>query len=242
MKPKRYRVVDGVLRFENGVTSFEDYLTVPEGVIAIDFNELEHITKPLRLSDTQITEIDFKNLITVDNVYLPKKIKIIENLYWADKFIFPQKNYMWEIIKSPRLKYLNVYNDRPLVYLSATVVNYLEKRAQQRDELLNANYAVYSPGTHMTLGDPVADKYPSLVADIDIKAMEKADVILFDLTNLSAGTCAELGYAIAKGWHKEKRLYYLWKDTTNFFIKGLVREITRVDSIEDFVKRDKLWI
>jgi|GEM_PF-4098796 len=238
MQPKRYRIVNGILRFENGVSSFEDYLIVPEGVCAIDFNELEFLKKPLRLTNTRITEIDFKNVITVDNVYLPAKITIKERLYWANKFVFPV-SHNCQILESPRMLYLNVYDDRPLVYLSASVVGMLEARDIQRQEMLRCGYAVYDPGNHITLGHPVADKYPGLVADMDVWAMERADILFFDLTKLTPGTCAELGYAIAKKWYKEKRCYYMYKDTLNFFINGLLRNLIRVNSVDEFIRRDK---
>lgn len=238
MKPRRYRVNNGILKFTDGITTFEDYLTVPEGVVSIDFNDIEHFTKPLRLTDTRITEIDFKNVITVDNVYLPAGIKIKENLYWANKFILENNDY--ELLESPRLKYLNVYNDKELIYLGGSVIGKLEERDEQRQKMLDAGFAVYSPVNHMTHGDPVATKQPSLVADIDIYALEKADIIFFDLRKLTAGTCAEVGYSVAKKWYKEKRIYYVYNDTKNFFINGLLRHFQRVNSIEEFLRMEKL--
>jgi hypothetical protein len=242
MRPKRYRVIDGVLRFEDGVSSFEDYLIVPEGVSSIDFNQLLHIYKPLRLSYTKLTEIDFKNLITVDHIYLPATIKnITDNLYWANGIHVPDLSNV--NIISKRLLHLNVYRpDLELIYLSASVLGMLDKRAEQRFLLQQAGYAVYSPGNHMTLGDPVAEAYPEVVADIDIAALERAQVIFFDLTKLTPGTCAEVGYVAAQPeWIKSKRLYYLYAPTTNFFIKGLIRNFTRVESIADFIERDRYF-
>lgn len=236
MGRKRYRIKDGILRFENNVKTFDDYLTVPESLLSIDFNEVEHIKKPLRLENTNIKSIDFKKVITVGAVYLPKDVEIIENLYWADYIVVTNPKR----IQSARLLYMNMYltdniTYRPLVYLSGTVVGYLVLRDRQRALLNIAGLGVYSPGNHMTLGDPIADKYPKLVADIDILAMERAEYIFFDLNNLSPGTCAELGYSIAAGWHKTKKLYYMYKDTPNFFINGLLRYMTRVNSLEEFI-------
>lgn len=236
MKRKRYRIKDGILRFENGVKTFDDYLTVPESLLSIDFNEVEHIKKPLRLDHTRIKFIDFKKVITVGTVYLPDGVEIVEKLYWAEHIMSGN----FGRIDSQRLLYMNMYLSssmryRPLVYLSGTVVGYLVLRDRQRMLLNVANLGVYSPGNHMTLGDSIADNYPKLVADIDILAMERAEYIFFDLHNLSPGTCAELGYAIAAGWHKTKKLYYMYKDTPNFFINGLLRYMTRVNSLEEFI-------
>lgn len=213
---KRFRIKEGVLRFEDFVTEFNDYLRVPAEVCEIDFNNLLHISKPLRLDHTQIKSIDFGKLITVTNVYLPDNIEVTENLYWAEAIIGKGLK-----VNSPRLEKLGVYSHKPFIYLSGTVGGFLEKRTRQRDELIALGYGVYSPGNHMTFGDPIADNNPKLVYDVDIKAMEKADIIVFDLSNLSPGTCAELGYAIAAKWYKTKRLYALNLNTKNFFIKGL---------------------
>lgn len=234
MKSKRYRITDGVLRFENDIDVFEDYLYVPEGVFSIDFNNVRHLRKPLDLSKLiYLKEIDLKDLITLDVLYLPKDVKIKENLYWANKIVAPGN----PTIISSRLHRLNVYDRRTLIYLSGTIKDHLHLRAEQSDFLIKEGFAVYSPGNHITFGDPVADNNPKLVADIDIQAMEKADIIFFDLNNLSPGTCAELGYAIGAGWHISKELYYMYKDTPNFFINGLLRYMNRVDSLEAFIKR-----
>ena len=233
MQPKRYRIRDGVLRFEDYVSSFEDYLNIPEGVLSIDFNNVQHIKKPLNLFGTLIRELDFKNVITVDTVYLPENCKVKENLYYANKIFLPISS----TVDSARLKDINVYDNRTLIYLSGTVVGYLELRKQQTKKLIEAGFAVYDPGNFMTLGDPVADKYPKLVADIDILMMNRAEIIFFDLNNLSAGTCAELGYSIASDWHISKELWYMYKDTKNFFINGLLRYMNRVNTLEEFIQR-----
>ena len=234
MRPKRYRINDGVLRFENDIDVFEDYLYVPEGVFFLDFNNVKHLRKPLDLTRLpNLKEIDLKNLITVDILYLPADVTIKENLYWANYISAPGNPK----ITSARLHHLNVYDKRTLIYLSGTISGYLELRAKQRKQLLDEGFAVFSPGNHITFGDPIADNNPKLVAEIDIAAMEKAEIIFFDLNNLSPGTCAELGYAIGAGWHLTKELWYMYKDTPNFFINGLLKHMNRVDSLEEFIKR-----
>jgi len=235
MQARRYRIRDGILRFEDGVTVFEDYLQIPETVTSVDFNEVRHVLKPFSLMNTLIKEIDFKQVITVKGVHLPSGVKITENLYWADE-IFSQGCI---VEHSSRMKYLGIYDHRELVYLSGSVSGHLPLRTEQRDIIYNAGYGVYSPGNHITFGDPVADEYPSLVADFDLWALDKCRVIFLDLTNLSPGTCAELGYIIAKGWAKTKRVYYLYKGTSNFFINGLLRDLIKVSSIEEFLERDR---
>jgi len=234
MQPKRYHIKDGVLRFENSITVFEDYLKVPNTVVAIDFNEVEHLRKPLHLEHTDIVEIDFKNVITVDTVYLPPFTLIKENLYWAEHFITHAPT-----VESSRLLYLGLYDYRELVYLSGTVSGHLPLRAKQASQIFAVGYGVYSPGNHITFGDPVADKYPSIVGEIDIKALEKCNIIFFDLNNLSPGTCAELGYVVAKEWYKTKRIYYMFNDNPNFFIRHLLTKLTRVSSLEEFLGRDQ---
>lgn len=238
MKPKRYRINNGVLRFEDGITAFEDYLVVPEGVVAIDFNDLEFFKKPLRLTNTRIKELDFKNVIMVDKVYLPRLCRITEDLYWADKFIMPDDGAIM-LASSSRMHFLNVYSQKPLVYLAGGVVGTLDLRTQQQKRFVDAGYAIYSPVNHITHGNPVAEKYPMVVADIDMLALEKCDVIFFDLTKLTNGTCAEIGYAVARGWHKTKRIYYVYNDTKNFFINGLLRNFTRVKSLGEMFLMDK---
>lgn len=233
MNPKRYRIVDGVLRFENDIDVFEDYLYVPEGVFSLDFNNVQHLKKPLDLSRLpHLKEIDLKNLVTIDRLYLPPNVSIKENLYWAHQIVAPNAE-----INSVRMKHVGVYDRRTLIYLSGTIKGYLDLRRQQRDRLISEGFAVYSPGNHITFGDPVADNNPKLVADIDIQAMERAEIIFFDLNNLSPGTCAELGYAIGAGWHITKELYYMYTDTPNFFINGLLRYMNRVSSLEEFIQR-----
>ena len=234
MRTKRYRIRDGVLRFEDGVTVFEDYLQVPDTVIAVDFNEVKHILKPLNLSNTKIDVVDFREVLTVRQVILPENVIILENLYWADEI--KGKTYVG---RSQRLKFLGIYDNRPLVYLSGTVTGHIPLRTEQRDTIYDAGYGVYSPGNHITFGDPVAEKYPLLVYELDMLALQKAEVIFFDLTNLSPGTCAELGYVVGQGWDRTKRVYYLYKDTPNFFINGLVTNMIRVTSIEEFIERDR---
>lgn len=236
MKPKRYRIKDGVLRFEDGITVFEDYLRIPDTVIAIDFNEVQHITKPLHLEHTNISLVDFKDVITVDNVYLPPFTTVYEKLYWANHISANAAEG-----DSERLMYLGIYDKRKLIYLSGTVSGHIPLRTEQRSKLFAAGYGVYSPGNHITFGDPVADKYPHIVGEIDIKALDKCDIIFFDLNNLSPGTCAELGYAVAKEWYKTKRIYYMFNDNPNFFIRHLLINLTRVSSLEEFLEREKTY-
>lgn len=238
MRPKRYRIKNGILRFEDEVTVFEDYLKVPDTVISVDFNNVRFITKPLHLENTDITEIDFKNVITVDTVYLPPFTVIKEDLYWMENLIC----HLPEVAHSSRMFYLGTYKrNSKLVYLSGTVTGHIPLRTEQRDKLFAAGFGVYSPGNHITFGDPVADKYPMLVGELDIKALEKCDIILFDLTNLSSGTCAELGYVVAKEWYKTKRIYYMYNDNPNFFIRHLLINLTRVSSIDEFIERERVW-
>lgn len=238
MRPKRYRIKNGILRFEDGVTVFEDYLKVPDTVTSIDFNDVRFITKPLHLENTDITEIDFKNVITVDTVYLPPFTRIKENLYWIENLIC----HLPEVIHSPRMFYLGTYKRHSkLVYLSGTITGHLPLRTEQRKKLYAAGFGVYSPGNHITFGDPVAEEYPMLVGELDVKALKKCDVILFDLTNLSPGTCAELGYVVAKEWYKTKRIYYIYNDHPNFFIRHLLINLTRVSSIDEFIERERVW-
>lgn len=235
MSNKRYRIIDGVLRFEDSITALEDYFKVPQGVKSVDFNNVKFITKPLHLENLpQGSHIDFKNVITASKIYLPFGSTIKENMYWYDKI---EGSSMPAIIfGSQRMWWLK--NNENLVYLSGTVMGYLPLRHYQRKQLFRANLGVYSPGNHMTLGDPVADNYPLIVGDIDIKAMEASKYLFFDLNNLSAGTCAELGYTIAKNWHKSKEVYYMMNNPTkNFFINGLTKHLHKVDSIEEFIER-----
>ncbi|MCK5347028.1 MAG: hypothetical protein KAR20_26645, partial [Candidatus Heimdallarchaeota archaeon] len=111
MRSKRYRINCGVLRFEDGVTVFEDYLNIPDTVHTIDFNEVQHILKPFSLRKNPITVLDFKKVLTVRTVVLPDNVRIIENLYWAENI--EAKNPV--IIESPRLQVLGIYNRRDLI-------------------------------------------------------------------------------------------------------------------------------
>lgn len=231
------------LQFKDNITTVSDNNLPLDGVTFIDFNNVEHITVDLDLSKSSVESLDLKDVITAKTIILPNTCKVInEDLYWAEHIIkLGIKDYK---IISKRMEPLNIYNNlgdnrKQLIYLSGTVVNYLPLRAKQTSMLLRANYAVYSPGQHMTLGDRVADKYPEIVYKLDIKAMEKADIIFFDLTNLSAGTSAELGYSIAKGWYKYKKLVGIYKETQNFFINGLKDYIDIYESIEEFIALNK---
>ena len=226
------------LRYNDNVTTINVENFSFDGVAYIDFNNVEHIQGNLRLDTSDITYVDFKKVITAHNVYLPMHCSIKENFYWVNR-IYGAVDQNVEnpvFVNSERMHHLKVYESKPLVYLSGTVVGYLPVRRHQRQLLQEAGFGVYSPGNHMTLGDPIADKYPEIVYKIDILAMHKADVIFFDLNNLSAGTCAELGYSIAKGWHKTKELVGIYKPTKNFFINGLVKHIKLYDSLEDYLK------
>lgn len=278
MGNKRYRINGDVLRFEDDMYTLSDYLTVPKGVSSIDFNNLRFILKPLVLSNTKIKQIDFKNVISVQEVIFPDGIHIKENLYYAKKFIFRG----FRSYESARMVHLGLYSaiQRPLLYLSGSVVGnlkegtlnyfkkndwernvltnwlgkkleditYLELRACQRAVILyeteykRISLAVYSPGNHMTVGDNVADEYPKLVFDIDVAMLDKAEVILFDLTNLSPGTSAELGYCLAKintEPYKSKRMYYIYEPTKNFFINGLLSKLCKVSSLEEMFKLEE---
>lgn len=234
---------NGTLRFSDHVTTFSDKNLSFEGVTNVDFNNVEHLLVDLNLESSLITHLDLKNIITAKKIFLPTNCSIKENLYWADKIythIVDDKYKNPVKVFSSRLGWMSVYNNNPFVYLSGTVVGYLDLRKEQRYKLMSNGYGVYSPGNHMTLGDPVADKYPKLVFDIDIKAMEAADIIFFDLNNLSAGTSAELGYSIAKGWHKTKKLVGIYNNKTqNFFINGLTTFIKLYESLDEFIELNK---
>lgn len=227
MSFKRYRIKDGVLRFEDGVHVFDDYLRVPRDVHALDFNQLLYITKPLRLEHTKIIFLDFKHLLMVKDVFLPKDTIVVESLYWSGKITNSSA-----ASHSERMFKLRLEQGKKLVYLSGTVKDYLGLRETQSQIIYDMGFGVYSPGNHITFGDENAE-IPGLVYNIDINAMELADVFVFDLNNLSPGTCAELGYVIGAGWHKTKELFYIMdKPTPNFFINGLISNMEKLDRLE----------
>lgn len=239
---KEYTLNNGTLRFNDNVTTVSDKNLSFDGVTHVDFNNVEKILVNLNMEDSNITHLDLKNVIVARKIYLPANCSIKENLYWADRIYNNIVNDKYENpvkVFSNRLGFMSVYENRPFVYLSGTVVGHLDLRSEQRRLLNDANYGVYSPGNHMTLGDPIADKYPEIVYDIDIAAMHSADIIFFDLNNLSAGTCAELGYSIAMGWHKTKKLVGIYKPTQNFFINGLVKHIRLYESLEEFIQLER---
>src|SRR5690606_9503910 len=131
--------------------------------------------------------------------------------------------------------YLNVYTNQKLVYLSGTIKGYLTTRHQQQQQIHENGLAVYSPGNHITFGDPVAEKYPELVAEIDLKILKRCDAIIFDLGNLSAGTCAEIGYAVGAKYYHTKKLLYFNLDTPNFFINGLAEFMHKTKDLQEAI-------
>lgn len=244
-----YTVIDNKLRFNDGVKivgtkGLSRALLIPAHVTEIDFNEVEHIDSMFNLSHNKdMKHLDLGNVLSVKTIILPEGCSIKEKLYWAIGIYYNNGNLPENKIDGVRMKYINVYNynSKPLVYLSGTIRGFLELRKEQSELLRQQGFAVYDPGNHITFGDPIADNNPDFVYKLDMKALWRADIILFDLNNLSAGTSAELGFVIALDWHKKpgKRVVVFHeKPITNFFIKGLIEEegVEVYRDIKQFVK------
>ena len=139
---------NGTLRFNDRVTTFSDKNLSFEGVTNVDFNNVEHLLVDLNLESSSITHLDLKNVITAKKIFLPANCSIKENLYWADRIYTRVVDDKYENpvkVSSSRLGWMSVYNNNPFVYLSGTVVGYLDLRKEQRNKLSSSGYGVYSP-------------------------------------------------------------------------------------------------
>lgn len=232
--------IDGTKVTFNCNTIEGEALRLPDYVTEIDFNNVERINVTMLLGNTNIKELDLKDIITVQDIIVPDNTIVKEKLYWAGTITGVSGPLDTYKVHSKRLKRLNVYDNRAFAYLSGTIKGFLPLREFQRTLLEGAfNWGVYDPGNHITFGDPVADKNPDFVYELDILALERANIIVFDLNNLSAGTCAELGYVMAKNWQDTKRIIAIYEEPiTNFFIKGLVEHpfVERYHTIQDLVE------
>jgi nucleoside 2-deoxyribosyltransferase len=86
------------------------------------------------------------------------------------------------------------------------------KHAQENDTLRKLGFQVYSPQDDKTINDKTNQTIESnnslaeKIFDRDTKGMEKADIIIFEVSNNNVGTTCEVGQ-----WAMQERIKPTWK-------------------------------
>lgn len=228
------KIKDNTLRFENHEEWFEGTLKISKDIKKVDFNKLLIFKGTLDLSESTLEEINLKEIRRLDEIYNPYNIEIIgKNLVYSTY----NKGY------TPKLDWYKDKN-KPLIYLGGKIDggldkngnafdSLLEERLKQEKVLLSRNSVrVYNPGGVITYPDKGVTRFPIFPGEIDLKIIDEADYLFYDLRQVSEGTRAEFGYSIGRNYHKTKKIFILVNDNiTNCLTLALLKHCIIVEDM-----------
>lgn len=232
------KIENNKIKFQDETKWYEKDLKITKDIVGVDFNNLLIFKGVLDLSESTLKYLDLKKLRWVEDIINPFNIRIRGIELIRSKYLKGN---------TPKLEYYKDWN-KPLIYLGgkidgglnedgSAIESLLDLRAEQERELLKRNnIRVYNPGGVITYPDEAVLTFPYFPGQLDIKMIDEADYLFYDLRQVSEGTRAEFGYSIGKGYHKTKKIFVLVNDVvTNCLTLALLENCIIVKSMSEIL-------
>ena len=218
---------NNTIEFKDYETWYEKDLIIDENISNINFNNLIIFKGTLDLSFSKLEKVDLKNIRWIENIINPQNILIKGNhVIYSNylKGITPKLDWYKDINKP--LLYLGGKIDGGLDEKGNSIDSYMDLRYEQERQLLfRNNLRVYNPCHVITYPDKAVLLYPSFPGELDLKIIDEADYLFYDLRQVSEGTRAEFGYSIGKGYNKSKKIFALVSENiTNCLTLALLNQ------------------
>ena len=220
-------IKNNIIKFEKNETWYEKDIIVDEKIQNIDFNDLVIFKGILDLSNSSLKKVNLKNLRWIENIINPQNILI-------EGYNVIYSKYFKGI--TPKLDWYKEWN-KPLIYLGGkidggldengnSIDSYMDMRYEQEKELLSRNnLRVYNPCHVITYPDKGVLLHPLFPGQLDLKIIDEADYLFYDLRQVSEGTRAEFGYSIGKGYNYSKKIFVLVNENiTNCLTLALLNQ------------------
>lgn len=228
------KIKNNTLKFDNHEEWYEGTLKISKDIKKVDFNKLLIFKGTLDLSESTLTCIDLKEIRRLDDIYNPYNIKIVgKNLIYSNYNKGDTPKLDWYKDKNKPLIYLGGKIDGGLDENGKAFDSLLEERFKQERILLSRNsIRVYNPGGVITYPDKGVTRFPIFPGEIDLKVIDEADYLFYDLRQVSEGTRAEFGYSIGRNYHKTKKIFVLVNDNiTNCLTLALLKHCIIVENM-----------